>query len=166
MSFGLWFLARFRIHKLVENPTLYFLAHSQLLWALRCSSRAFLVPGSWYCGGEGGECRFCLPSFLLLFCGQPISFFYWNGLEKDPPVCVPTLAIDWLGSSAISVAVSKKLANHQSSCVPNGYTFLPFAFYTFGGFSPEAIPLVARLHRSLAGLMYSRDIVVGGAHYV
>lgn len=66
----------------------------------------------------------------------------------------------WLGSMALSSAVSRNLAKHQLSCVQNGFVFLPFAFDTFGGFSPEAVSLLCRLHRSLVGFMYSRDIVV------
>lgn len=71
-----------------------------------------------------------------------------------------TYACGWLGPSAISMAVTKKLTKDQLICVQNGHAFLPFAFDTFGGFSPEAIYFLGRLHCSLAGFMYTRDVFI------
>lgn len=58
-----------------------------------------------------------------------------------------------VGLGALSQAVTKKIRKHGEACSKHGFSFLPFAFDTFGGFSMEATYLLGKLQRSLSPRM-------------
>ena len=53
----------------------------------------------------------------------------------------------WAPGAALHAAVEKKKRKYASKCADNGYSFIPFAFSTFGEFDQEALATLSRLKR-------------------
>ncbi|KAL6517193.1 hypothetical protein OROHE_017899 [Orobanche hederae] len=55
--------------------------------------------------------------------------------------------VSWVHGAALQTAVQKKRRKYSSICAEHGYSFIPFAFSTFGEFEEEALSTISRLKR-------------------
>ncbi|KAJ0432040.1 hypothetical protein HanIR_Chr17g0854941 [Helianthus annuus] len=78
-----------------------------------------------------------------------------------PPPPVGLKDHGFVAGQAITKAEAGKVAKHEKACIENHHVFVPFAFDTFGAFTPDAVRFVKRVQQVVKGqnFMFSRECI-------